>query len=146
VLRSRIEEKVRQLNLANKVLFLGVRQDINLLLQGFDIFILPSLHEGLPVTLIEAQGSGLPCIISKEITTEVDMGVSLVHSLPLTRTEHWVEKIMEQVKLKKSRKIKGNLLSLKGYDIKNTARVMQESYLTLGEKRNEKINYIYSNV
>ncbi|WP_368657377.1 glycosyltransferase family 1 protein [Metabacillus halosaccharovorans] len=78
-LRTRIESKVKELKLLEKVKFLGVRNDIPNLLQAFDVFLFPSLHEGLPVTLIEAQCSGLPCIISDQITEEVDLGLGLVN-------------------------------------------------------------------
>jgi len=71
-LRSVIEEKVKHLNLENKVQFLGIRSDVEFLLQAFDVFVFPSLHEGLPITLIEAQASGLPCVISDVISGEVD--------------------------------------------------------------------------
>ena len=47
------------------------------------MFVFPSLHEGLPVSLIEAQGSGLPCIISDQISKEVDLGMDLVDYAPL---------------------------------------------------------------
>src|SRR5690625_5944022 len=66
-------KKIKELNVENKVKRLGVREDIERLLQAFDQFIFPSHHEGLPVTLIEAQGAGLPCIISRNITKEVDI-------------------------------------------------------------------------
>ena len=52
---------------------MGIRSDINRLLQAFDLFVFPSLHEGLPVSLIEAQGAGLPCLISDQISKEVDL-------------------------------------------------------------------------
>ena len=73
-LRNEIEQKAKELHIENEVLFLGIRSDINRLLQAFDVFVFPSLHEGLPVSLIEAQGSGLPCIISDQISKEVDLG------------------------------------------------------------------------
>ena len=64
-------------------MFLGIRSDINRILQGLDIFVFPSLHEGLPVSLIEAQGAGLPCLISDRVSPEVDLGMNLVEYAPL---------------------------------------------------------------
>ena len=55
-------------NLDKNIKFLGVRDDVPMLLNIFDIFIFPSFYEGLPVTLIEAQASGVKCIISDTIT------------------------------------------------------------------------------
>ena len=81
----RLNRKLRDLHIENEVMFLGIRSDINRLLQAFDVFVFPSLHEGLPVSLIEAQGSGLPCIISDEISKEVDLGIDLIDYSPLGR-------------------------------------------------------------
>src|SRR5690606_4659996 len=72
ILQSRVERKVKQLGLENDVKFLGVRKDIPELLQAFDIFLFPSLFEGLPVVLVEAQAAGLKSIVSNTITKEVD--------------------------------------------------------------------------
>lgn len=133
-LKPKIKEQINALNLNEKVRFLGVRDDIHGLLQAFDLFIFPSLHEGLPVTLIEAQGAGLPCIISDTITKEVDMGVGLVQYLPLTDTAPWVEQIVTFRERKQARTIDQKALSVKGYDIRITAEQTQTSYLALGEK------------
>jgi glycosyltransferase involved in cell wall biosynthesis len=67
-LKQEIERKVADLYLTEKVILLGVREDINRILQAFDVFVFPSLHEGLPVSLIEAQAAGLPCVISDVIS------------------------------------------------------------------------------
>ncbi|ASN06000.1 glycosyltransferase family 1 protein [Virgibacillus necropolis] len=133
-LRNKIIEKINYLNLEDNVQLLGVREDVDGILQAFDLFIFPSLHEGLPVTLIEAQGTGLPCLISNTITEEVDMGVGMVHALPLTDRTIWTEKIIKLAKLDRSRIIARDALSEKGYDIRKTAGLAQTSYLTLGGK------------
>ena len=57
-------------NLNNNVLLLGKRDDCDKLYNAMDIFVLPSLYEGLPLVALEAQGNGLPCILSNTITTE----------------------------------------------------------------------------
>ena len=72
-LRSQIEQKVRDLGLSDKVIFTGVRSDVNDLMQGMDVFLFPSLYEGLPVTMVEAQASGLKCIISDKVPLECKM-------------------------------------------------------------------------
>lgn len=128
-LRSEIEKKTRELNLTDKVRFLGVRSDVNQLLQGLDLFVFPSWHEGLPVTLIEAQGAGLPCIVSDVITREVDLGMNRVDFLPLGETKIWVEKMKQVIASDLSREIPVSSLSSKGYDIKNTA-VWTEGFYT----------------
>lgn len=69
-LMDEIKEKVNNLNLTNYVKFLGQRNDVNELYQAFDVFVLPSLYEGLPVVGVEAQASGLLCLLSDDMTKE----------------------------------------------------------------------------
>jgi glycosyltransferase involved in cell wall biosynthesis len=130
-LRSDIEKKVENLNLGNRVKFLGVRSDINRLLQAFDVFVFPSIYEGAPVTLIEAQGSGLPCVISDVITTEVDMGIQLIEYTSLLDLKLWVEKIKRTAERNVPRQLSTESISQKGFNIKVTSRWMQGFYLQL---------------
>lgn len=64
-LRESIEQQVQALGLRDRIHFLGIRQNISELLRDADLFILPSLREGLPISLLEAMATGLPCIVSK---------------------------------------------------------------------------------
>lgn len=130
-LRLEMEQKARELNLEDKVKFLGVRSDINRILQAFDVFVFPSLHEGLPVTLIEAQGAGLPCVITDVISHEVDMGIELVDYLPLSDKFSWTNKIKSFVAANFPRNIPAYSLANMGYDIKNTADWAEDYYLTI---------------
>jgi glycosyltransferase involved in cell wall biosynthesis len=133
-LRKKIEEKMNLLHLTDKVKLLGVRDNVHEILQAFDFFLFPSFHEGLPVTLVEAQSSGLPCFISEHISEEVDLGVGLIHYLPITNTHTWVEEILKQMKRSRKREIYQQRLAQKGYDIKRTAQQTQKSYLGLGSR------------
>lgn len=134
-LRKEIEKKIRELHLEEKVKLLGIRPDTNQLVQAFDLFMMPSLHEGLPVTLIEAQGAGLPCLISDKITSEVDMGLGLVQYVPLTDTDGWINQASDMLKsTEQSREISQTALFKNGYDIRNTAVRTEEAYLILGEE------------
>jgi glycosyltransferase involved in cell wall biosynthesis len=130
-LRSELEKKTEALNLKGNIKFLGLRGDINRLLQAFDVFVFPSFHEGLPVTLIEAQGAGLPCVISDTITPEVDMGVELIDYACLTDRMVWVEKIIKAAKRDLTRRIPVNALSQRGHEIKHTAEMTQDFYLAM---------------
>ncbi|MDQ0217495.1 glycosyltransferase family 1 protein [Peribacillus cavernae] len=131
-LKEKIEEKIKGLHLEENVKLLGIREDIHLLLQAFDVFVFPSLYEGLPVTLIEAQGAGLPCLISDTITEEADMGIGLVKSLPLTDKMLWAENISNIAMRNQSRTISESDLNQKGYNIRRTAELTQQSYISLG--------------
>ena len=130
-LREEMEKKVENLHLKKKVKFLGVRSDISRLLQGFDMFVFPSLHEGLPVTLVEAQGAGLPCLISDTITPEVDLGIQLVDRLPLNDQMAWINQIKRIMARSESREIPALALSNQGYDIRNTAAWTEGFYLSI---------------
>ncbi|NOV00204.1 glycosyltransferase family 1 protein [Paenibacillus planticolens] len=130
-LRAEVEKKVEALHLQDKVKFLGVRSDITRLLQAFDMFVFPSLHEGLPVTLIEAQGAGLPCLVSDEITQEVDMGIQLVERISLGNKSVWIDRMNHVISRNVTRHIPEFSLSNKGYDIKNTALWTEGFYLGL---------------
>lgn len=81
-LRNVIEDRIKEYRLEEDVLLLGMRNDICLLMQAMDVFLFPSKWEGLPITLVEAQASGLPCFVSDQITKEI--GISeLIQYLPI---------------------------------------------------------------
>jgi glycosyltransferase involved in cell wall biosynthesis len=130
-LRKDVEKKVFDLKINNKVKFLGVRSDIPRILQALDIFIFPSLHEGLPVSLIEAQGAGLPCFISDQISKEVDMGMNLVEFLPLNNQKIWIERIKKRKSIIDRSKLNLGPLKQKGYNIKDTTSQLEEFYLSV---------------
>lgn len=131
VLRKEMEDIVDEMNICSNVQFLGVRSDIHQLLQAFDLFIFPSLHEGLPVTLIEAQAAGLTCLISDNITNEVDMGLGLMQFLSLSDSNEWVEELGKfTVDKAKRNATKLRQFIDRGYDIRNTAEWLQDFYLT----------------
>ena len=72
-LKNEMKQKVEDLGLGECVQFLGVREDVDEVMQAFDLFLLPSLFEGLPVTMVEAQASGLPCVISDKVPIQCDI-------------------------------------------------------------------------
>ena len=65
-----LKKKTKDEKISNRVIFTGIRNDVDILLNAFDIFILPSVHEGLGIVLIEAQSNGLPCIVPKNVVPE----------------------------------------------------------------------------
>ncbi|WP_423409231.1 glycosyltransferase family 1 protein [Heyndrickxia sp. MSNUG] len=130
-LRKEVEKKILDLNIVEKVKLLGVRNDIPRLLQAFDFFLFPSLHEGLPVSLIEAQGAGLPCLISDHISREVDMGMGLVEFLPLNKQRVWVDHIKNRLSSKNQRDVDLNPLKQQGYYIKEAANQLEDFYLSV---------------
>lgn len=90
-LQAQIEEKIKALGLEKNVIFAGVRSDVPQLLSAMDVFVFPSFYEGMPNTVIEAQATGLPCVIADTITKEADI-TGLVNYLSLSDSaEKWAE-------------------------------------------------------
>lgn len=93
-LKGKIEKKVKRYCLEKNVIFAGLRTDIPGLLSAMDVLVFPSLWEGLPVTLIEAQASGLPCVISDVITKEV-MITKYISCLSLDKSpKEWADTVL----------------------------------------------------
>ncbi len=125
-LEQEIKNLVNTKNLQEKVLFLGVRKDVAALYQVFDIFCLPSLHEGMPVVAIEAQASDLPCVFADTITKEVlilpDSKMFSLKDLP----EVWTEEILKFKGYKRHCDVYYS--KIKGFDIKDIAKQMEKFY------------------
>ncbi|MGO9691540.1 MAG: glycosyltransferase [Syntrophobacteraceae bacterium] len=104
-LRSQVEQKTAQLGLTGKVIFAGIRTDIpRLMLGAMDIFIMPSLYEGLPLVGIEAQAAGLPLLVSDTITDELPAVKRMVHRLSLNAPPSvWAEKALRLYSVAKDR-------------------------------------------
>lgn len=78
-LEELLREKVQKYGITDKVVFLGNRDDVPALLSAFDVMVMPSLFEGLPVTMVEAQMAALPCVVSKNITDEAKFTEEVIY-------------------------------------------------------------------
>lgn len=98
-LKSKIKSKVIS-NKVNNVIFLGLRDDVDALMKYvFDVFLFPSLHEGLGIVLVEAQAANLPCVISDSIPKEAVIVQDLVSVLPLNFSpQKWANSVVEAIK------------------------------------------------
>lgn len=122
-----IQKKVELLRLSNNVVFLGLRNDVNDLLQAFDLFIMPSLYEGLPVSIIEAQAAGLRCIISERVPIECDI-TGNVYQLDLNDgAQKWAKEIIKLQEYKRLNMKK--VITEANYDISGNTKVISEIYL-----------------
>lgn len=93
-LRGETEAKAVRLGIADKVIFTGVRNDVNALYNAMDVFLFPSLYEGLGMVAVEAQVNGLPVIASEEVPQEAKLGESM-QRLPLAKgAVYWAEKVL----------------------------------------------------
>jgi len=100
-LENKIKEQIANLGIEDKVIFTGVRSDIPALLSAMDVFVMPSFYEGMPNTVIEAQATGLPCVISDTITQEANI-TGLVEYLPLTKAAgEWAVKSLPLINEKR---------------------------------------------
>lgn len=120
---------VKQKHLENYVKFLGVRDDVHILLSAMDVMLLPSLAEGLPTVVIESQLNGLPCIISDCVTIECVM-TSFTDRLSLSDKKLWLDKIIEYSRLNRDLTASEGLSVLKqrGYVYPDAANVIYEMY------------------
>lgn len=129
-LREKIENKIKYLNLEDKILILGNRNDVNNWMQCFDILLFPSLFEGIPLTLLEAQAAGLQCFVSNTISNEVKV-CNLVNFIDLKLTaEQWGKYILKNYK-KNYRPDTEEEFRKNGYKIENIAQELQKIYLGL---------------
>jgi glycosyltransferase EpsF len=92
-LRADMERLVQARGISQYVHFLGVRKDIPRVMAAFDVLLLPSLSEGLPNAVVEAQASGIPALISDGLTREVDLGLNLVSFAPISSVSAWTERL-----------------------------------------------------
>ena len=125
-LQSDMVRRAVSLGIAEDVLMTGNRDDVPELLAAMDIFAFPSLWEGLPVTLIEAQAAGLPCVISDVITTDVDI-TPLIERLPIDSPDEWAEALLE----KRPRLDTREAVIRAGFDVCASARFISDLYLRL---------------
>ena len=129
-LMNEIKELVHKLELDDNVQFLGVRFDMNELMQGMDVFLFPSLYEGLGNVITEAQAVGLISVVSDVVPSEVKM-TELVNFLSLNDSaEAWAEKILSY----KDGYIRRNThpeLTAAGYEIKSASKDLENYYISL---------------
>lgn len=128
----KMQAKAQALGIGGHVRFLGVRSDVAELMQAMDVFVFPSLYEGLGIVAVEAQASGLPCVVSSTIPQEAYL-TDLVFSEELSASpEKWANVILE--KRNTSRTDRSAEIAAHGFDITTEAVKLQEFYLNAYEQ------------
>lgn len=128
-----IKQQVKDLKLEDKVMFLGQRTDVNELMQAMDIFLLPSLYEGLPVVGVEAQTAGLLCILSSAMTKETKV-LDTTEFIDLNKpSKEWAKIIAKKSKIYKRVNTKKQIQK-RGFDIEIEAKKLEEKYLKLAQR------------
>ena len=125
-LQQQMAQKAVELGVAEQVIMTGNRDDVPELLGAMDVFAFPSLWEGLPMTVVEAQAAGLPCVLSDTITKEVDVS-PLVEYLPLGDAEQWADALLTR----RQRQDVSKNIARAGFDIRSSVKRLTELYTAL---------------
>lgn len=116
-LEELIRQKVQDLGIGSYVIFTGVRKDVPQLMSAFDVFLFPSLYEGMPNTVIEAQTAGLPCLVSATITRESQV-TDIVSYLDLgEKVDVWASEALVLAGRERDREKYHGIMKENGYDI-----------------------------
>lgn len=130
-LQDKIRRMVEEENLKNHILFLGNRTDVNELLSASDMFLFPSLHEGLGIVVIEAQASGIPCVVSDAVPKEADFNIGLINTLSLScGYKAWINEIKRNRSERKSRNDYKDEILNSNYNIRTVAKEMEKFYIS----------------
>ena len=128
--QARVEEAIREKGLEQHIQLLGVRRDIDVLMRKSAAFVLPSKYEGMPLVLIEAQASGLPCVSADTFSREVDFGIGTIRWLPPEAdAARWADAIEAAVSTGRAEKaaVQG-AVEEKGFDSDSFARKLCKLY------------------
>ena len=122
-LQDTIRAKCQDQGILDKVIFAGVRSDVNRLLSALDVFLFPSLYEGMPNTVIEAQTNGIKCIVSDTITREADITNNVLFLSLSESTETWAYKTLDSLELIVQREKVADIMEREGYNIDSTVDI-----------------------
>lgn len=126
--KKNIENYAKKKGIYDLCLFYGNSDKVEQMLDAMDIFVMTSRFEGLPVSAIEAQANGLPCLLSDRITKEAKI-LPYCEMLPLTDIKRWDEEIEKVSSFNLDRTQATNILKEKKFDIKDVAITLKEVYL-----------------
>ncbi len=131
-LKTQVQEQAERMGVADNVVFTGVRPDISDLMQAMDAFIFPSLHEGLPVTLVEAQASGLSCLVSDTVSQDVKLTDCIEFMSLNASADRWAERLLAMC-AQGQRPDNRHELSAAGYGVQDNARWLENFYHKITE-------------
>lgn len=126
-----VKQKAVELGMQNHVKFMGLRHDVAAWYSAFDVLLFPSLYEGLPLSLIEAQASGLPIVVSSCVTEEAFINIKLVTVMSLKQSpKQWADAIIQASRSSDlaSRCHQITPLQAAGYEIRDSAQALQQWY------------------
>lgn len=129
-LQNQVEAYVKENGLQENVIFTGNVDNVPDYLQAMDYFVLPSLYEGLPFVLVEAQAAGVPCVVSENVSKEVNISGKVVF-LPLEESQWvtWFERAKEAERICALEELKNS-----GFDINENAKTLRHYYCEMVNK------------
>lgn len=128
--QAKIEASVKAHGLQEQVILLGLREDIPELMAAADVMLMPSLHEGFPVVLVESQAAGLPALVSGAISPEVDLGLDLVEMLGLDDPAAlWAQSVCQLRRASVAEQtLRSGALAERGFSSASGARLLEGVY------------------
>ena len=129
ILEKDIKNYVLSKNLGDDVIFLGLITNVHEMYQAMDGFLLPSLYEGLPVVLVEAQTAGLPCFVADSITKQISVTENIQYISIHRSPEKWAEIMDNMLSNYKRRSHKEEIID-SGFDMADVAMGVQSYYLS----------------
>ncbi|WP_227679249.1 glycosyltransferase [Psychrobacter sp. Pi2-1] len=130
-LEDQLKRQVKEQALEDNIKFLGMRTDVTELMAGADCMIMPSLHEGFPVVLVESQTVGLMALVSDQVSPEVDLGLGLVCFLPIQSANVWVDSLLSfQPPISNEAEIM-KALNLHGFSAATNSQKLTQMYLNM---------------
>lgn len=137
-LRGEVERRAREMGLGERVVFAGERDDVPRMMRAMDAFLLPSLYEGLPLALLEAQASALPCVVSENVSPEAQAVEGLVRRVSLEEPPStWAEEILRAAEEARGtgRALCLEVLEKSDFNIVNSVKKLEELYENLASRR-----------
>lgn len=136
ILRRKIEDRIKVLGIENACILTGMQEDAADFLCAMDCFVFPSIWEGLPLALLEAQANGLPCVVSDTVAKEAAM-LDNIKFLHLDDFGGWIDELLYKSNAEREdNEVVQKKFAEKGYDITINANVLRECYFSGG-------NFVY---
>lgn len=140
-LMEKIKSEVKSLKMQDNVIFAGLRSDVPELLQAMDLFLFPSINEGLPVSIIEAQAAGLPCVISDGVPTECKKTDIIFQQSLKDDVDKWADTVLRAAKIERRNTFEEIVRS--GFDVSYEAKKLEKFYQDcyINHEHKEKIQW-----
>lgn len=126
--KEKIIKKVKKLGLEDKVIFLGIREDIDRLMQAMDVLVMPSITEGFPVTLMESQAAGLKSIVSTAVPKECNITGTIKYLSLKKGAKKWAEEIVAMKDVKLDAEVMNHKMKDAGYDVNDNIEWMENLF------------------